>query len=201
MNGFDNILSKINAQADAEIRSISAEADARCEAIRAEGEAKARDEYSRLMAKGASDAAALIERRKSAAVLEGKKAVLAEKQRLVSLAFSRAAEILAELPENEYTAFLATLADKAAVTGKEKLVMSAADRSRYGKNVCIAANGLLEARGLPGSLTLSRRTADIRGGLIVVLAGGDIEVNCSIEALIAAARHDLTGELASMLFD
>lgn len=201
MNGFENIIAKINAECSAEVAAITAEADARCESIRAEGEKKAKDEYAVRIAKGASDASVLIEHRKSITVLEGKKIILAEKQKMISRAFDRAEELLAELPEDEYTAFLAKLADGGAVTGTEELVLSGADRARYGKNVCIAANNRLKARGLPGSLTLSRRTADIKGGLILVLGGGNIEVNCSIEALVKGTRHDMTQKVASVLFD
>ena len=201
MNGSENIIAKISDECAAEVSAIGAEAEAKVAEIAAACEKKAQDEYSAIVAKGISDAETRVKRLDSVAVLDSKKTVLAAKQELVDLAFSRAAEMAAELPPDEYVAFLASLAAKAAEAGDEKIILSPSDRTRYGKSVCMKANELLAAEGRTASLTLSERTADISGGLILLLDSGDVEVNCSIDTLVAAARHDLAAKVAEVLFD
>lgn len=201
MNGIENIIAKISDECAAEIDSINADAEAKIAEIKAACEKKAQDEYNSIVAKGISDAETRIKRLDSVAQLDSKKTVLAAKQGLVDMAFSRAAEMAAQLPENEYVEFLASLAAKAAENGDEKVILSPADRTRYGKSVCIKANEILSAEGRNASLTLSERTADITGGLILLLGSGDVEVNCSIDTLVGTARHDLAAKVASVLFD
>jgi hypothetical protein len=36
---------------------------------------------------------------------------------------------------------------------------------------------------------------------MLLLGSGDVEVNCSIDTLVGAARHDLAAKVASVLFD
>ena len=201
MNGIENIIAKISDECKAEIESIGAEADAKCAEIAAACEQKAKAEYDSIVAKGISDAETRVKRLGSVAELDSKKTVLAAKQELIDLAFARAAEMAVEMPADEYVAFLASLAAKASEAGDEKIVLSPADRTRYGKAVCIKANELLATEGRPASLTLSERTADISGGLILLLDSGDVEVNCSIDTLVGAARHDMAAKVAEVLFD
>ena len=95
-------------------------------------------------------------------------------------------------------AFLASLAVRASSTGNEEIILSPADRSRYGKRVATAANEALEAAGKTGGLRLSENTRNIRGGLI--LQNGKIEMNCSIETMLAMRRSELAGTVAEKLF-
>ena len=101
---------------------------------------------------------------------------------------------LLNLPEQEYTALLADLAVKAAVTGREAVILSQKDRTRYGKQVVTAANERLNG----GRLTLSEQTRPIQGG--VILSDGDVEVNCSFETLVRLQRGALDRPVAQILF-
>ena len=55
------------------------------------------------------------------------------------------------------------------------------------------------ASGQEGRPQASDKTASIRGG--VILEDGRIEINCSIEALVASCRNELAGEVAKILFN
>ena len=103
-----------------------------------------------------------------------------------------------DLPEDEYVDFLANQAAKAAVYGQEELVFNEQDRARVGKKVAKAANALLAERGLPGQLTVSELTRDICGGVLVKM--GDIEANCSVEAIAGTLRSEMASEVAGALF-
>ena len=118
----------------------------------------------------------------------------AAKQEMLSRAYDKALEQLLNLPEQEYTALLADLAVKAAVTGREAVILSQKDRTRYGKQVVTAANERLNG----GRLTLSEQTRPIQGG--VILSDGDVEVNCSFETLVRLQRGALDRPVAQILF-
>lgn len=199
MNGIERILERIEADSRAESEAIAAEARARCDEIRAEADRKAQAEYAERITAGAKAAEERIARLTSVAGLEAKKQILATKQEMVSLAFDRAVDMIADLDEERYTALLAALAVRGCETGEEKLVFSAADRARVGKSVCQKANAALESMGRTGRLTLAEETRNIRAGLII--SAGDIEVNCSAESLVSDLRGELAAKVASVLFD
>ena len=117
-------------------------------------------------------------------------------QRLVGRAFERALERLCALPEEEQIDFLSRLAAAAALTGRERVALSPADRARWGGQVVLRANAALGERGC---LTLSEDSRDVKGGLI--LEGEQVEVNCSFEALVREQREPLAAQVARLLFD
>ena len=199
MNGIEKILAHIKAESDAQCEAIEREAAEECERIRAEYAKIEKEEYTKLIDAGTIEAARRLERLGSLAVLESKKHILKTQQEMVLETFEYAAKTLLELPEGEYIDFLAKQACAASLTGTEAIILSAADQQSIGKKVLDAANGALASLGKTASLTLSESTADIRGGLI--LSGGDIEVNCSIDALVAAYRNELSPAVAAVLFD
>ena len=127
--------------------------------------------------------------------MEARKQLLAFKQQLVSKAFEEAERQLAELPREEYIAFLASLAAKAATYGTEELVFNARDAKEVGSAVAKAANAALGAKG---HLTVSEETREISGGLIV--KQGDIETNCALDMLVSMQRSALASQVAEVLF-
>ena len=199
MNGIEKILAHIKSESGAECAAIERTAAEECEQIRAQYAKTEQDEYWKLINDGTKEAERRLERLNSLAVLESKKQVLATQQEMVSEAFEHAAKTLLGLPEELYVRFLARHACAASLTGEETIILSPQDRERVGKDVLEIANETLRANGKTASLTLSDSTADIRGGFI--LSGGDIEVNCSIDALVAEYRNDLSPDVASILFD
>lgn len=125
--------------------------------------------------------------------------LLSAKQEMLEQVFEQALEGLTLLPDAEYSALLADMAARAAVTGGEEVVVSPRDRQRLGDGFLAGANERLAARGLPGRLTFAAGTRPLRGGLI--LSSGDIEMNCSFERTLASLRDDLEPVIAAMLFE
>ena len=186
MNGIDRITDRIEADAREQAKAIIAEAEAKCAEIRKENEKKAQERYLQLIRNGTKDCESGLERRKSAAEMDAKKSVLALKQDCVAEAFDMAKRRLADMPEDSYVGFLASLAASAAADGSGEIVLSARDRERCGKAVLERANAALAAKGLTPALTLAADSREISGGLI--LRQGGVEVNCSIEALVEALK-------------
>lgn len=228
MQGIENITSRIQADAQAEIDKILADARTQAADIAARYEAQARKEAEDIVARGEKNAAEREERLASVAQMEAKKLTLATKQEMLDKAFDLALDRLVSLPDEEYVDLLADLAVKAATTGREQLIFSQKDRTRVGKQVVAAANEKLAkavAPELPGSLadskagaildkvvtgasailagtgmlTLSEQTRPMRGGFI--LSDGDVEVNCAFETLVRLQRGEISGEVAKALFD
>jgi len=199
MDGIEKILAHILKESDAECAAIERESAEECERVRTEYDETAQNEYRKLMDSGIKEAERRLERLGSLAALESKKHVLATQQEMVAETFEFAAKKVLELPESTYIEFLAKQACAASLTGVESIILSVSDKKRFGTDVLNAANSALREAGRTASLTLSDETADIRGGLI--LSGGDIKVNCSIDALMAEYRNELAPAVASVLFD
>ena len=183
MKGTEKIIAHIQADAEAQADAILAQAEQNCASIRAA--------WDRVGVKANQDRLDSMER---LAKMEGRKAILAVKQDLVAESFGRAAELLVNLPEEQYVALLAKLAAEASVTGEEEIVLNARDRAAVGQKVVDAANAKLSG----GKLTLSADTGDFKGGLI--LRRGSIEANCTAELLVELRREDMAAELAKVLF-
>lgn len=199
MNGIEQITERIKADIKAEADALLQQAEAEAADIRLADDKRQQDAYWQKLGEGTREAEIRVERAASMAELESKKQLLAQKQELVSRAFDEALNMLAALPETHYVSMLAGFAAKGAETGNEQLIFSQRDRTAVGKKVCVAANELLTAQGKPANLTMAEASRPMTGGVIVT--DGSIDVNFSLEALIAAGRDDMTEQVAKILFD
>ena len=138
------------------------------------------------------------ERMAAAADMEQRKALLAFKQEMVGEAFEKAAEALASLPREKYIEFFASMAAKAAISGKEMLLFSEKDRADTGAEIVAAANALLAGMGKTAELSLADETPELSGGFI--MRSGNIEVNCTAETLVLLTRASLSSQVAEILF-
>ena len=199
MNGIEKITARIAADAEAENRAVREASEQRCAHIRAEYEKKARAEYEAIMQEGARENEQCASHIARTASLEAKKSVLVMKQQVISEVFELAKGKIISLPEQDYIQFLARQSSEAAITGDEEIILSAADRLRYGASVVETANDLLKKRGMNGGLTLSEADRPMSGGLIVKQR--DIEVNCTVDTLLELGRGELAVRVAEVLFE
>lgn len=204
MNGIEKITGQIDADVQKEIGAALVQARAQAKEIEARYESQAQTQGEALRRKGEQDAALRRERLVDVARLEARKTLLAAKQDMVGQAFDLALKKLLELPDQEYIALLAKLAVAASRTGREQVILSQKDRSRYGKQAVTMANDMLAKKAGPraaesaGMLTLAGESRPMAGGLI--LRDGRVETNCSFEVLIHLQRDALSAEVARVLF-
>ena len=204
MNGLEKITGQIDADVQKEIGAALDQARAQAKEIEARYESQAQTQGEALRRKGEQDAALRRERLVDVARLEARKTLLAAKQDMVGQAFDLALKKLLELPDQEYIALLAKLAVAASRTGREQVILSQKDRSRYGKQAVTMANDMLAKKAGPratesaGMLTLAEESRPMAGGLI--LRDGRVETNCSFEVLIHLQRDALSAEVARVLF-
>ena len=194
MKGTEKIIAHIQADAKAQADAILKEADEKCAVIRDGYEKQAKEAYAERIRAGVKANQDRLDSMDRLARMEGRKAILALKQEMVAESFDLAADKLTQMPAAEYTAFLAKLAAKASVTGDEEIVLNARDRKAVGEKVVEAANKAIKG----GKLTLSEKTGDFKGGLI--LRRGNIEANCTAELLVDLCRDEMAAELAGVLF-
>ncbi len=198
MNGIEKISARLVHDAQVEIDAINAETDAAVAQVMAEYEAKANELYTQRMAKGSKDVELRAQRLDAAADMESRKAILAFKQDMVSEAFAQAVDAMVSMPRERYVEFLASQAAAAAICGEGEVLFSEKDRPEVGAAIIKRANSLLKEKGIHGCLSLSDEFANIPGGFI--LRQGNIEVNCSVDTLVALYRSSLSSQVAEILF-
>ena len=198
MTGIENITGRIQADVQGEIDRIQADARAEAEKISASYAARADRECADLLSRGEAAAQEQARRLVSAAGMASRQMTLAAKQEMLDEAFALALDKLTQLPVEEYVSLLAKLAAGAAATGREEIILNPQDQANLGAKVVEQANALLAAAGRTASLTLSRQTRPIRGG--VLLSDGTVEVNCALETLVRLSRDQATGEVSQLLF-
>lgn len=198
MNGIEKITARIETDAVADAARIAEQAKGQSESIRAEGEKKAQEHYWQKVRQGVKAAEDRSQRLAKAADMEARKSILSYKQTIVAEAFDQAEQQLRAMSGDRYVDFLAGQAARAAVTGREELVLTAKDKKAYGSKVLSRANARLTDSGKPGKLTLADEDGSFAGGVIV--RQGSVSVNCTIEALMAQAREDMASAVAGELF-
>jgi V/A-type H+-transporting ATPase subunit E len=199
MTGVEKIIKHIASAAAAECEKIADSAVIECDRIRAEYAKVHQEEYTKIINTGKKDIERRLERLSNLAELESKKQILTVQQEMLDKVFALAVNKLLELPPNVYISFLAKLACDASLTGNEEIILSAADKKKLGTKILEAANSALITSGKKGLLTLSDKTADIRGGLI--LSGGNVLTDCALETIVSHNRNSLTPYAAAELFN
>lgn len=194
MKGTEKIIAHIRADAKSQADAILAEAEAQAAQIRAEYDKKATQVYADKVRAGTRACQDQMDSVQRIAQMEAKKSLLSVKQEMVSKSFEQAQALLTGLPKEQYADFLAKLAARASVTGEEEIVLNARDRAAVGEAVVKAANDKLGG----GKLSLSARTGDFAGGLI--LSRGNVEANCTAELLVELCRGEMSAEIADRLF-
>lgn len=198
MKGIENIIEKIAGEAAAYAADTEAKARAEAGALRAEYAERARRVYDELVERGTEQAAEIEHRHRAVARLEQRKRILGKKQELISEAFSQAMARLRNLEDEDYADLLTRLAARHAISGREQIILSAADRARHGAHVAREANRLLQEAGRPAGLTLAEEARELGGGL--VLRDGDVEINCTLSTIVHMLREELAPDVAATLF-
>ena len=195
MAGLDAMLQKIadnsKRQCDIIISNAKREADAMLSEARKKGEKAA----AAIIEKAHAQADATLQRANSAARAYKSRALLATKVAIISEVQSLAIEHLKSLPDTEYADVIKKLAIRFASPGDGELCLSTADASRLPEGFEADLNAILKQKG--ASLRLKIRN-QASGGFILVY--GDIEHNCTFEALLEDKREQLKDSINRELF-
>ncbi len=198
MTGLEKILQAIKAEADNNVKRILSEADKEAEDIMAAAKKEAEEACKRIEDKSEQDVKSVLSRAESGAALLEKKLLLDAKQQLIGEIIEKARKRLCDLPDEEYFSVILKLIRKQAQNKPGKLVLSDRDMNRLPKDFSRRIGQTL--KDIEGaSLEVSDQTVKIDGGFILVY--GDVEENCSFDALFSAARDELQDKVNKLLFD
>lgn len=219
MTGLDKIKDKIIAEAQLDAARMIEDAQKKCNEILLRASGDADNIKAELDVAAHREAESLISRAKSGAALEKRNIIAQAKSHAADLAFETAKKEILSLPDEQYIEFLAKLLVSALSSqldiektnrelyGEESneapvdVLLSQEDILRAGAKIIPAAKKM--AAGKPVSHLLERagvsvETAKIEGGMIIRI--GDLDINCSVEALIESAKERLEGDVARILF-
>lgn len=190
MTGLDKIIEHIKQDA-------ASAAEAKINAAKAEAQellAKADEEEKAFLAEAQQTAEALAvqakERGASAAALAKRKILLTAKQELIAKTLETAKTGLKELPDAEYFSTLEALVKKHALSEAGRIMFNKKDKARIPDEF----QKKLDAY----RLTVSEETQEMSGGFILLY--GDVEENCSFDALFMQAREELQDKVRDCLF-
>lgn len=198
MDGITKITERIMAEASAACAEVSEKAARRCDAIRAEYEQKADAAYENAMNKGRTEIDLAAQKYVRNSQINSRKELLSLKQEMIDSVFAAAREKILGMPEDEYTAWLVKLIAEASGSGDEEVILDPRDASK-GESIVEKANAALTAAGKPAYLKLGEISREIGGG--VVLHKGNIETNCTLDAILEQYRKELASKVAQILFE
>lgn len=185
--GVENILEKITLEASTAAEAVISEAKKDAVSIVEESKKKASESYAKSLEDAEKEAIESINHIRSMAALEARKLKLAAKRDVIDEAFALAANRLRTLPDNEYAAFLASMANASAEKGT--LWFSERD-SRLAEQV---------RPYLKGEFKISKSTVKkLSDGFII--KNGSIQVNCSVNELLSVKRAELEPVAVKVLF-
>ena len=198
MTGLEKILKAIEEDATNAANSVIAKANREAEEITNAAKAEAEKKRAEIAKKSEADIKALLSRAESAAALQEKKLILKEKQQIISNIISKAQYSLSNLTDQEYFEVIIRMVKKYALAQAGNIVFSAADKIRLPKDFDSELTKALENRA-GASLSISDETRNLDGGFILIY--GEVEENCSFNALFGAAKEDLQDKVNAILFE
>lgn len=198
MTGLEKILKVIEDDATVHAEEIISKAKNEANAIIEAAKQEAEKKCSEITAKSDADVQAVLSRAESAAALQEKKKILDAKQQIISNVITKARNSLAGLSDSEYIDIILKMVQKYAHNKEGVILFSGIDKKRLPADIGSKLTGALA--GKPGAvLVVSDATAPIDGGF--VLKYGDIEENCSFDALFSSAKEELSDQVNAILFE
>lgn len=196
MTGLEKIINKINADSERECASVVAAAHEKAKELEAEAEEARKLMTKKILDEAEEKAREITERGESSAQQIKRQTLLKAKIEAVNEVINTALYELKRLDGQEYFEILSKLAVSNARAGRSVMRLSSDDLKRLPEGFI----GSVVSR-LPAGyeIVLSDEPAEIDSGFILVY--GDIDVNCTFEALAYEKRDDIKERVCSIIFD
>ena len=197
MSGLDNIVKKIKSNSQDEIELIKKDAEGYRANVLAEAKKETDKEIKKILDQAKRDQDLFEEKVVSNGEFKQRNALLKAKGEVIDEVIERA---LDELKNQDTDSYFATILNvlKENVQDKDgKICFSKKDLDRIPSNFGVKASDIAKEKG--GSLTVDNEPADITDGFI--LKYGDIEENCTFDAIFEAKRDELRDLVNKNLFN
>lgn len=188
MSGLENIISRLESDCAAQCGKIAEDAANETRSVFKNAEDESRVECEKIIADAEKRAEAILKKAESTAQTVSARTMLAAKVSLIDETLEAAVKKLQKLDDNSYFAILLLLAKKYAEKGTGIMYLSAADKARLPEHFAESLENIV----------IAEECADISDGFI--LKYGDIEINCTFEAMLNASRDELKALAGSILF-
>ena len=188
MNGKENIINKILADAEQKRAEILATAESEAQQTMDAARASAHDEAQALDKRLQNLAAERQRNALSNADLDARKYRLSEKQRLISACYDKALKELVNLPDKKKLDLIGKILKTYAEKG-ETVCVAKADKN-------LVTQKFLDSLNL--DLTLGKQTVDAVGG--VVLVGPTYDKDLTFPKLVDYSRQQTEAKVAGVLF-
>ena len=196
MTGLDKIKQNILDEAAEAAKASMDEAKAKASQIEEEDKADAEKKCAEISQKTEAQLVQIKERAKSSMELERSRKMLETKQALIAEVIDNAKTQIRELPDEEYFALLLKIADKAIHEGEGVISLSSKDLARMPKDFEDKIKAIAEDR--QANMSVSKDAIDVEDGF--VLSYGGIEENCTLEAIFADKKEELSDLVQKLLF-
>jgi len=197
MTGLEKILKHIEEDATTVAEAIVTEAKSKAEEMISLAQVEAEKKHAAIVQQSKTDVDACLSRGASAALLQEKKLILNAKQQIIGNVITSAKDSLMKLPEKEYFDIIIKMVQKYALAKPGQILFSDTDNERMPEQFeAILCAALLDIEG--AELIISKKTRAINGGFVLLY--GDVEENCSFDALFLAAKESLQDKVCELLF-
>lgn len=198
MTGLDKILKHIEDDASAAAGAILAKAKSEADKMIADAKAEGEQRCAEIRKQSELDVKAHMNRVKSTANLQEKKIILEVKQQIINDIIVSAKDYFLTLSDEDYFRNIVLMVKKYALAEAGQILFSKKDYNRLPEQFEDILNASLTDT-VGAALTISKETKDIDGGFILIY--GDVEENCSFDALFFAAKENLQDKVRALLFE
>jgi len=188
MAGINKIIAKIKQDSAEQCESILSEAKKQAGVILADAMARAAQESEAAIAEARKKADFDVAAAGPRAAQNEKRVLLQAKNEVIGQVIASSLAKLKALPVSEYFDVLARLAVACAQDGPGEMRLSQKDLDRLPSDFA----------GQLKNITIASQAANIPDGFILVY--GDVEQNCTFEALVSARRDDIKDALNAYIF-
>ena len=196
MSGLDKMKARILEEAQSTAREIIGKAKADADAAVQASEESAEAEAAEILARAKRDAADYGMRVDSSMDMQRKQAILAAKQEVIGGVLKAAYDAVMNLDDAKYFEMLEKLLEKYALPEAGVICFSAKDLGRMPAGFPDKIKNIAASKG--GSLTVSEKPEKMDGGFLLVYGG--IEENCTISAVFASRREEMSDQVNRLLF-
>ncbi len=197
MTGIEKIISKIEQDSAKKCESIIAAAQKLAKQMNEKAQAEGAKLVSEAEEEAKLKAKDMIRMAESGAEQKAKQIILAARVEAINEALTAGAKAIKEMPADDYFNSLVSLAVKNASEGHGEMRFSESDLKRLPESFETNLNKALAEKG--ATVNISLQPVSITDGFILVY--GDVEMNCTFDALFEESYDELKEKFAQLLFN
>ena len=197
MSGLDNIVKRIKAEAREQADIIEKDTSSFKKEYVGQIKAETSAEIKKIVDQSARDRAIYEEKVISNGEFRKRNAILKAKGEMIDETIEKALEELKSLDDSAYFDTLLSIVEENVQAKDGKIRLSSKDASRLPSDFESKVSSVAKSKG--GSLVIDSVNADIDYGFILVY--GDIEENCTFDAIVASKRDELRDIVNKNLFE